>query len=201
MSERDAGDANRDGSDSESDPRSVSDLDSSVQPEPESAVTSEREPASESTMTPDGGTRFGSALKLRLSALGSVTRLGQFASVGVVGAVVDNGVLFGLVELGLLGFVPAKVAAWIVTIGVIFTINERWTFARFGPFGVRAIGRRLFRSYVVRFGGFVVTISVYTALVHGVGIWYIAANVVGIGVGFVVNYVFESLFTWKVHRQ
>ncbi len=136
----------------------------------------------------------------RLAALLSMSRIGLFAGVGVLGAVVDTGVLIAAVELGGLGEVPAKVVAWIVAIVVIFSINERLTFAGYGKVGLRAILRRLGQSYVIRFGGFLVTLTVYTALIEFAGIWYVLANVVGICFGFVVNYVCESLWTWKVHR-
>ncbi|EMA39473.1 GtrA family protein [Halobiforma nitratireducens] len=141
------------------------------------------------------------AVRMRARALVSVTRFSQFAGVGVVGAAVDNGVLLLLVELAELGFVSAKVIAWVVAIAVIFTINESWTFSTFGAMSPRALLKRLLRSYTVRFGGFLVTLGVYTALIELFGVWYLLANVVGIGVGFFVNYTFESLFTWKVHRE
>lgn len=140
------------------------------------------------------------AVRTRLRALASVTRFGQFAGVGVVGASVDNGVLLLLVELGDVGFVLAKVVAWVVAIGVIFAINEVWTFSTFGTTAPRELARRLFRSYTVRFSGFLVTLAVYTSLVEFAGLWYLYANVIGIGVGFFVNYTLESLVTWRVHR-
>jgi putative flippase GtrA len=33
------------------------------------------------------------------------------------------------------------------------------------------------------------------------GVWYLLANAAGIGVGFQANYTFESLVTWRVHRE
>lgn len=136
----------------------------------------------------------------RVLLLTSGARLGQFVSAGIVGAATDNLSLYLLVEFGDLGPVPAKVIAWELAIVVIFTINERWTFRRYGAAGARPLGRRFLRSNVVRFGGFLVTLSVLAALVYGFSVWYLAANVIGIGVGFVVNYVCESLYTWKVHE-
>ncbi|APW99842.1 polysaccharide synthesis protein GtrA [Halobiforma lacisalsi AJ5] len=141
------------------------------------------------------------AVRMRARALVSITRFGQFAGVGVVGAAVDNGVLLSLVELVGIGFVPAKVVAWVLAIAVIFAINEAWTFSTYGRMAPRALVKRLLRSYTVRFGGFLVTLGVYAALIELFGVWYLLANVVGIAVGFFVNYTFESLFTWKVHRE
>lgn len=138
-------------------------------------------------------------VRRRLEVLVSSERLGLFASAGLIGTVVDNGVLFTLVEFAAVGFVPAKATAWVLAIATIFVINERLTFAAYGSSDARSVGWRLIRSYQVRFVGFLVTLTVFVALVYA-GTWYIAANVVGIGIGFFVNYTFESLYTWQVHR-
>ncbi|WP_394741451.1 GtrA family protein [Natronococcus roseus] len=140
------------------------------------------------------------ALRVRIRALLSTTRFTQFASVGLVGATVDNLVLVTLVELTVLGPVAAKVIAWEFAIAVIFAINERWTFASHGTSSARALGRRFLRSNLVRLGGLFVSLSVLTLLVYGFGVWYLAANLVGMGIGFFVNYTCESLYTWKVHQ-
>ncbi|WP_049926255.1 GtrA family protein [Halopiger goleimassiliensis] len=140
-------------------------------------------------------------VRSRLEALYAPIRFGMFAGVGFVGATVDNGVLVALVELGDVPFLPAKVVAWVIAIGVIFGINEAWTFSTYGATSVRGVLARLGRSYLVRFAGFLVTLAIFTALIEFAGVWYLLANVIGIGVGFVVNYTCESLVTWKVHRD
>lgn len=140
-------------------------------------------------------------LASRLRALYAPTRLGQFVGVGVVGGTVDTVALFALVELTVLGPVVAKALSWELSIAVIFAINERWTFSSHGDAGGRALGRRFLRSNVVRFGGFIVTLAVLAVLVYGVGIWYLAANLAAIAAGFVVNYICESLYTWRVHHD
>ncbi|NGM69760.1 GtrA family protein [Natronolimnobius sp. AArcel1] len=137
---------------------------------------------------------------MRLRALRSRSRFTQFAGVGLVGATVDNVVLFALVELTVLGPVMAKVISWELAIMVIFAINERWTFSSYGEMGVRPLGRRFLRSNAVRFAGFLVTLTVLAILYYQFGVWYMAANVIGMGVGFFVNYTCESLYTWEVHQ-
>lgn len=144
---------------------------------------------------------FVELLRARLRVLHSTARLGQFVAVGFVGATVDNLTLFTLVEFTVLGPVLAKLIAWELGIVVIFAINERWTFSDYGGDGARALGYRFLRSNAVRVGGFLVTLTVLAALVYGFGVWYLAANVIGIAVGFVVNYTLESLYTWKIHRD
>ncbi len=141
------------------------------------------------------------AVKKRFRALLSTARFGQFAGVGVVGATVDIATLWLLVEFTVLGPIVGKAISWELGIIVIFTINEHWTFSGYGDGGRRALGRRFLRSNAVRFAGFLVTMSVLATLVTWAGVWYLAANVIGIAVGFFVNYTCESLYTWKVHRD
>jgi len=131
-------------------------------------------------------------------ALWSVARLGRFASVGAVGAVCDNLVLAGLVETDLLAPVAGAVVAKEVSIAVMFALNEVWTFSEAGSGGGPL--RRFLTSNAVRGGGAVVGIAVLYALTAWLGVWYLLANVVGIGVGFALNYTAETLVTWRVHR-
>ncbi|ELY59640.1 GtrA family protein [Natronolimnohabitans innermongolicus] len=144
---------------------------------------------------------FLEAVRTRFRALLSTARFTQFASVGFVGAAVDIVALALLVELTPLGPIVGKAISWELSIVVIFVINERWTFAEYGAMSPRALGKRFLRSNAVRFAGFLVTLGVLAGLVEGFGVWYLAANVIGIGVGFFVNYTCESLYTWKVHHE
>lgn len=143
--------------------------------------------------------RVPAPVRERLLVLASAARLGQFASVGAVGAVCDNLVLVGLVEGGLLGTVPAAVVAKETAIALMFVLNEVWTFS--GADGRGSVLRRFLTSNVVRGGGAAVGIAVLYVLHTWFGVWYLLANVIGIGVGFTVNYVAESLVTWRVHRS
>ncbi|NHN47402.1 GtrA family protein [Halostella sp. JP-L12] len=145
-------------------------------------------------------------LRLRLRALVSGVRFGQFASVGALGAVIDNAVLGGLLHAGVAPE-PAKLAGAEAAIVVMFLINEHWTFADQGTTGVVPFLRRLLTSNLVRAGGVLVATVVFSVVyrsfdvsiaVAGVDFWFLAANLTGIGVGLVVNYVAESLFTWRV---
>jgi len=141
-------------------------------------------------------------------ALVSGVRFGQFASVGVVGAVSDNVVL---AILGLAFGVPemvAKAAGIEAAILVMFAVNERWTFAGQGAPGRRALAKRLGKSHLVRAGGAAVQLVVYWVLtqrltvelvIGGRDLWFLAASPIAIAFAVLVNYVFESLFTWQVH--
>jgi putative flippase GtrA len=146
----------------------------------------------------------------RLQALLSGQRFGKFASVGVVGAISDNGVL-AVLKLG--AGVPelwAKAAGIETAIVVMFLVNDTWTFAGEGQSGRRSFWWRFGRSHLVRSGGVALQLVVYYLLtqelavqlvVWGTDWWFLAASPIAIGVAMFVNYVFESLFTWRVHVE
>lgn len=167
------------------------------------------------------GPRFG-----RTGDLLSGTRFGKFLSVGLIGAACDTTVLLALSEgLGVLPEI-ATLAGIETAILVMFAINDRWTFAAEGGDDRRSLLTRLKRSHLVRVVGsvtqFLVFVVVYRLLfvpvelgdlglwgavtgVFGVGaglagidLWLLVAKATGIGIAVMVNYVAESLFTWRV---
>jgi putative flippase GtrA len=144
-----------------------------------------------------------------LSALTSGVRIGQFFSVGVVGASAET-VILAVLTAGF-GVMPqlAKVAGAEVSITLMFLLNEHWTFSEAGARGSKPFLYRLLKSHIVRLGGLAVGFAVLTLLtdftdvtlyVAGADFWPTVANGIGIGCGLVLNYLTESLFTWKVHR-
>ena len=146
----------------------------------------------------------------RIDALRSRARFGQFVSVGVVGALCDTTVLVVLTEV--FGVLPeiATIIGIETAILVMFAINENWTFADEGRAGRRSLLGRLLKSHTVRAAGsttqFVVFVAIFrgvpvTLNVVGVDAWLVVAKGCGIGVGMLVNYVAESLFTWRVANE
>lgn len=159
-------------------------------------------------MTP--GDRVREAVPERFAALASTVRFGQFVSVGAVGAVFDLTTLLVLTELAGVSAAVANVASIETAILVMFAVNERWTFAGEGATDARSLGRRLVRSHVVRAGGSTLQYVLFVAVFYGVSVEFAAAGVDlwlvvvkggAIGLAMFVNYVFESLFTWRVHRD
>lgn len=142
-----------------------------------------------------------SSVTSTLEHLLSFVRFGQFLSVGVVGMVIDTAVIFVLTDLWSVGAFPAKLVSAESAIIVMFVLNERWTFSRWGQSERVALLKRFVKSNAVRSGGVAVATVVLLALHEWFGVWIVVANLMGIGTGFVVNYVFESLFTWRVHRH
>ncbi|WP_284012522.1 GtrA family protein [Halobaculum litoreum] len=141
-----------------------------------------------------------------VGTLASGTRIGQFVSVGVVGFVFDIATSTALREAG----VFPELAAFIgieVAVVVMFLLNDRVTFAEEGLAGLAPTLRRLAKSNVVRAGGIAVQLVVFTVLFRvvalplslwDVDLWFVVSRAGGIGAGMVVNYVAESVFTWRV---
>lgn len=141
------------------------------------------------------------ALPDQARGLLSPDRIAQFVAVGTVGATVDTLLLalfHGVIDIQL---VVGKLTSAELSFLVMFVINEHWTFADFGRSTPRARIRRLVRSNTVRVGGLLTATGVLVALTETTGMWFVLANVVGIVVGFFVNYSFESLFTWRIHNS
>lgn len=148
-------------------------------------------------------------MQARLRALASGSRIGQFVSVGISGATLETIIVFLLTGVITIPPLAAKAVGAEASISLMFLLNDRWTFAREGGQGIAAIGRRYIKSHTVRLGGLAVafgTLYVLTAwtdislIISGADFWPTIANLIGIGVGMTINYVAESLITWRVHR-
>jgi len=132
---------------------------------------------------------------------------GRYLSVGVIGAAVESALVFALTGPGTLESLPAKAVGAEIAIVLMFLINDAWTFADEGKSGYVALFRRFLRSHTVRIVGLTVAFLVLffltdmtsiTFSMGGLDMWPTLANLVGIGIGFAVNFVGESIFTWGV---
>jgi putative flippase GtrA len=149
-------------------------------------------------------------LQDRARALVAAERIGQFVSVGVTGATLET-VIVALLTSGVLATTAPPLAAKAVgaeaSITLMFLLNDRWTFADEGEGGLASLLRRYGKSHAVRLGGLsvaFVTLFALTSLtdlslvVRGADLWPTVANGIAIGVGMTLNYVAESLVTWRV---
>lgn len=143
-----------------------------------------------------------------LRALMSTTRFGKFVSVGAVGAICDTLILLLLVEkIGLLEEVAVLIGIE-SSILIMFLINDNWTYS--STDNIRTLPRRLLRSHTVRVVGALTQLIVFTIIYRsyfmqlefsGVDLWLLVAKGFGIGFGMLLNYTFESLFTWSIHKN
>lgn len=145
----------------------------------------------------------------RVASLLHGVRFGKFVSVGALGAALDVTVFMVLTELGSVLPEIATLVGIESAILLMFVLNEHWTFAEEGDRDRRSLLGRLGKSHAVRAAGsltqFVVFIVVLRGfyvelLLYGIGLWKLVAKLSGIAIGMLVNYVFESLITWRVHR-
>ncbi|UWG47480.1 GtrA-like flippase [Halanaeroarchaeum sp. HSR-CO] len=148
-----------------------------------------------------------SVIQRRLRPLARIDRIGQFVSVGVAGASLETVIVFILTGLWTVAPLPAKAVGAEASISLMFLLNDRWTFAEVGKSGLSAVVRRYLKSHAVRLGGLTVaftTLYVLTAwtdvrlVLAGADFWPTVANVIGIGVGMTINYLAESIVTWRV---
>jgi Predicted membrane protein len=105
--------------------------------------------------------------------------------------VVNNAVLFVL--HGVLGI--ALLAATVVAVEAAvvhnYVLNELWTFK-----GKRLSARRFAHFSLVTLIAFVINVGIVQMLAW-VGLFYLLANLVGIGAGFAVNLAASSMWIWS----
>ncbi|WP_239075646.1 GtrA family protein [Planosporangium flavigriseum] len=117
--------------------------------------------------------------------------MSRFSLVGVIGIVVNNIVLFALHGLLGLALVPATVAAVEVAMVHNYLLHEVWTFRHRRP------SARRFISYsLVAAAALLVNVSIVGVLA-GVGLYYLLANLVGIGAAFAINFAVSSTWIWS----
>jgi putative flippase GtrA len=136
-----------------------------------------------------------------INALFCNMRFGKFISVGFIGLLVDMSLLTLLVEIG--DFTPTlgKICSTEISIVSMFVINDFWTFKNSGGKDIKKLSQRFIRSNIVRWGGGGVGLFILHILTTTFSIYYLLANMIGIGIGVIFNYVFESLITWKIHKR
>src|ERR1700730_11616718 len=113
------------------------------------------------------------------------TRLGKFLVVGSTGVVVNNAALYAFYQLLRLPLAVASVLAVTLAIGNNFVLNDRWTFNH----RRHAALRRFARFSVVSVGSLAITTFTLWSLVTYLDVQYLVANIVGIGLGAVSNFV------------
>lgn len=125
-------------------------------------------------------------------------RLASFCMVGGVGVVVNNGLLFLLVERGHLNVILAGVLATEAAIINNFVLNDAFTFRGFHP--DKRYVRRLITYNGLAFGGLVLSVATLGILHYVLGVHYLVANVLSIVPGTLWNYAANRRWTWSRRR-
>lgn len=122
-------------------------------------------------------------------------RLFGFSMVGGVGVLVNNALLYALVEWAHINVIVASVVATESAIINNFLLNDALTFR-----GVRREKRFLHRlvSYNgLVLGGLVLSVSTLALLHYVGGVHYLLANVISIAPGTLWNYASNRRWTWS----
>jgi putative flippase GtrA len=117
--------------------------------------------------------------------------LSKFLVVGGTGVLVNSFVLFLLFQWVHLPLVMASVLSAELAIVNNFWWNDRWTFSR-----TQLSLRRFAQFNLVSLFGLVLTTGTLWVLVHYLGLYYLAANLVGIALAAIWGFAANSLWTW-----
>jgi putative flippase GtrA len=119
-----------------------------------------------------------------------VAQILKFAGVGCVGVGINTSVLYVLDRL--LGLPVAAASAIAVELAVVsnYLMNERWTFA------TRKVSLKRFVKFnIASLCGLVLNVTIIWSLAR-FGMYFLAANLVGIAVGFAGNFILSSIWVW-----
>lgn len=132
---------------------------------------------------------------MRLATQQTWIRFGRFGLVGVLGVAVNSLVLYA--AHGLLGLPLLAASPLAVEIAILhnFLWNERWTFGE-STFSLVRLGKFNLTSL----GGLLIASSVLYLLVTYVGVHYLLANLVGIGLATLWNFGTSLVWTWGWER-
>lgn len=119
---------------------------------------------------------------------------GRFMTVGLSGTIVNLGVLFGLVNLGMDHFLAALLATELSIINNFFW-NDRWTFKQ--NTGRNCTGLMRF----LRFQAFasitaVMTLGLFSLFFQGLKFHYLLAQFCAIGFATLANFTINGWLTW-----
>jgi dolichol-phosphate mannosyltransferase len=108
---------------------------------------------------------------------------------------VNTGVLVVLYQHLHVALVAASAVATELAIANNFVWNNYWTFGR------RTLSlRRFARFNMVSLGGQFITIVTLWVLVRHADVYYVVANIVGIGLAFTWNFVASVRWTWRADK-
>lgn len=139
-------------------------------------------------------------LELRL-ALWPVKRFTRFITVGLMGMGLDSLLLFILHDPQMLGWGlnPSKILASEITIFHNFVWNDRWTFADLSRHktGWKSFWLRFLRFNLICTSGLLLNLVIINLLIRVVGIHYLVANVLAVGVVAFWNFGLNATLNWR----
>ncbi|MBA2519056.1 MAG: GtrA family protein [Chloroflexia bacterium] len=120
-------------------------------------------------------------------------RFQKFVVVGAIGLVVNQGMLYLLVSMTDVALALASPVSIVISMIVTFTLNELWTWHDRGH---GRVGQRAVMYGTINSGGLLINAGILLFL-HGHGIHYLLANLVGAGLAAIWNFGLNNMITWR----
>ncbi|MBD3234719.1 MAG: hypothetical protein GF315_13420 [candidate division Zixibacteria bacterium] len=128
-----------------------------------------------------------------------VGRFLKFSIVGGSGVAVNMGLLYLLTEVVGLYYVISSLIAIETSIITNFVLNDFWTWRdKRGLTGSVFLIRLLKYNTSASLAAFIGNFVTLTALTEFFGFYYLIANLIGIGVGILINFFLNDRWTYKV---
>ncbi len=127
-----------------------------------------------------------------------ILRFVKFGIVGGSGILVNMGFLWLFTEVFGIYYLVSSVLAIFLAIINNFIWNDLWTWADRGKPGIRAYANRFFKFFIVSsIAGYAGNLGILWVFTHFLQLHYLISNLIGIGVGTVVNYFLNNWWTFK----
>lgn len=120
----------------------------------------------------------------------------KFGLVGLSGIVVNEGFLIILKEYAGFPIPVASLFAIELSIMSNFLLNDLWTFRDLSNHKLTHWWQRFLSFQVVSIGGAIINFSILNFMAYIMGVDYRVANIIGILVGFVWNFILNRNVTW-----
>ena len=121
----------------------------------------------------------------------------KFGIVGLSGIIVNLGILFLLVEYAYLNKDLASPVAIEISILNNFIWNDFWTFSTNENRKFSSRWHRLVAFNIVSAGGAAINYGIFLVLTMWFGVYYLAAQLIGILIAFIWNFLVNRNITWK----
>jgi dolichol-phosphate mannosyltransferase len=119
----------------------------------------------------------------------------RFGCVGLVGVLVNSGLLWLLTERARLYFAVSSALATEVAILTNFALHHLWTFASTAD--GEPVVAKLAKYNAVALGGLLLTVGTLLGLTALLRLHYLAANLLAVGVGTAWNYGASRRWAWR----
>lgn len=124
----------------------------------------------------------------------------KFGLVGLSGILVNTGILFVLTEWVHIYYLVSSIFAIEASIITNFLLNDLWTFNGNSKNKFSKKWKRFLSYEVISICGTLINMGILFIFTDLVGLWYIIANIIGIFVAFIWNFLVNRNVTWRLTK-